>query len=341
MRQLSVAAALSVLLVAPVAGQGLFRDTLPLDVTFVTSLRALLRERDSTKVTERPAVMTYQSGNGAPRSVPVTLRPRGHFRRQARNCEFPPLKLELERSAARGTLFQGNTDLKITTNCRPGNADYEQYVLSEYAMYRTYASVSPLHYRTRLARITYRDSTRATADVVSWAFFIEDDGEVAKHFSKVIEPKRGAAFSDLESTQLAVTSLFELMIANTDWSISGLHNVSLLRDSLGAISPVAYDFDWSGAVNPRYAFPDARLGIRAVTQRLYRGPCRTLAEWQPVVARFVTARPRIEAVVAGIAPLEARRKRTVLDFFAEFYRMISNDKSVKQSVIDGCLAVSN
>jgi hypothetical protein len=332
---------MSVLAVTPVSAQGLFRDTLPLEVTFVTDLRALLRERDSTKVVARPAAMTYRSGNAAPRSVPVTLRPRGHFRRQARNCEFPPLKLELERADARGTLFQGNTDLKITTSCRPGSADYEQYVLSEYAMYRTYALVSPLHYRTRLARITYRDSTRSTADVVSWAFFIEDEKEVAQHFRKVVEPKRGAIFGDLESTQLAITSLFELMIANTDWSISALHNVSLLRDSLGAISPVAYDFDWSGAVNPRYAFPDASLGIRAVTQRLYRGPCRTLAEWQPVVARFVAARPRVEAAINGVDALDPRRKRSVLEFFGEFYRMVANDKGVRQSVIDGCLAAGN
>jgi hypothetical protein len=341
MRRLVAVVLLSSLTIAPVSAQGLFRDTLPLDITFVTNLRALLRERDSTKVTERPAIMTYRSGTGAPRSVPVTLRPRGHFRRQARNCEFPPLKLELERSDARGTLFQGNTDLKITTTCRPGNADFEQYVLSEYAMYRAYALVSPLHYRTRLARITYRDSTRSASDVVSWAFFIEDEKEVAKHFGKGVVEKRGAIFGDLEATQLAITALFEFMIANTDWSISGLHNVSLLRDSLGAISPVAYDFDWSGAVNPRYAFPDASLGIRAVTQRLYRGPCRTLAEWQPVVARFVTARPRIEAAIDGTAAMDPRRKRTVLEYLADFYRMIANERGVKQSLIDGCLPAGN
>ena len=322
--------------------QGLFRDTKPLLVTITTDLRAVVRDRDSTKFAPHPATLTYRTDSAAaPRSFPVTLRARGHFRRQARNCSFPPLKLQFERKDARETLFQGNDDLKITTNCRPGNAEYEQYVLAEYALYRHYQAVSPKHFRTRLARITYHDSTNATPDVVSWAFFVEEDKEVAKRFASVLDESRGATFRDLDPTQLAITSLYEYMVANTDWSISGLHNISLLRDSTGIIHPVAFDFDWSGAVNTRYSFPDARLNIRSTTMRLYRGPCLDAATWQPVLARFTAARAATESLYDAIPGIDPRRVRTVREFLGEFYRTIGDPKQAQKELSGSCLTAGN
>lgn len=326
---------------SPLGAQGIFRDTVPLQVTLVTDLKAVIRDRDSTKFKPHGATLTYLEPNGTPRTFPVTLRARGHFRRQSRNCDFPPLKLEFERADARGTLFQGNDEMKITTNCRAGNADFEQYVLGEYAMYRAYQLVSPRYFRTRLARITYKDSTSKMPDVVSWAFFIEEDKEVAKRYSLKIEETKGALFSDLDDEQLAISAMFEFMVANTDWSISGLHNVSLMRDSVGRIHPVLFDFDWSGAVNTRYSFPDTRLGIRATTDRLYRGPCKPLPEWQPTITRFTAARPRIEATLAAIPSLEPRRLRSTTDFFSEFYRIIGDQRTLKNTVGATCLPDGN
>ncbi len=331
---------LSMLGALEVQAQGLFRDTTVLDVTINTELKAVIRDRDSTKFQPHPATLTYREANGTTKTFPVTLRARGHFRRQARNCGFPPLKLEFERKDARETLFQGNSDLKITTNCRPGTAEYEEYILAEYALYRAYQAVSPNYFRTRLARITYHDTSRGMDDVVSWAFFIEDDKEVAKKFGLNLLESHGAMFRDLEPTQLAITSLFEFMVANTDWSISGLHNVSLMQDSVGGIHTVAFDFDWSGAVNARYSFPDARLNIRSTTDRLYRGPCKPIEEWQPIFARFIAARPRIEAIYASLPALDARRKRVTLDYFADFYRIIGDPKTAR-SAMSPCLPQGN
>jgi len=323
-----------------VGAQGLFRSTAPLEVTIVTELKTLLRDRDSTKFGPHAATLSYRDSTGVSRSFPATLRTRGHFRRQARNCGFPPLKLEFGRKAVQGLLFQGNANLKITTNCRPGSAEYEQYILAEYALYRAYQLVSPQHFRTRLARVTYHDSTNAMADVTSWAFFIEDDKEVARRFRTEVEETTGALFRDLDPQQLAITALFEYMVANTDWSISGLHNLALMRDTVGSIHPVAYDFDWSGAVNPRYAFPDARLGIRVTTDRLYRGPCLTDAQWAPVFARFTSARPAIEAVYESVPSLDAQRKREALAFLGEFYRIIGDPRAARRA-FESCLPHGN
>ena len=189
--RIAFVAATFVLYSAPLAAQRLFRTTTPVEVSFTTDLRTLLRDRDSTKFKPHGAVMTYQEADGKAVSIPVTLQTRGHFRRQDRNCAFPPLLVEFRKKDAEHTLLQGNTKLKISVNCRPKNDTYEQYVLQEYAVYRVYQRISPLYFRTRLAKAVFKDSTAKTADVTSWAFFIEDDKEIAKEFDTKSEKAKG------------------------------------------------------------------------------------------------------------------------------------------------------
>ncbi len=140
---------------AGAAAQGLFKDVAPLEVSLTTSLKALLKDRDSTKRVVHGAELTYKDAAGALVKIPVQLRTRGHFRRLARNCDFPPIKLEIAKAAAQKTVFDGNRTLKIVTSCRAGNSEYEQYILQEYALFRMYQTLTPWSYRTRLAHVTY------------------------------------------------------------------------------------------------------------------------------------------------------------------------------------------
>ncbi|MEO7999300.1 MAG: hypothetical protein ABI852_17755 [Gemmatimonadaceae bacterium] len=321
----------------PAAAQRLFRTTAPLEVTFTTDLRTLVKDRDSTKLKPHGALMTYKEADGKVVSIPVTLQTRGHFRRQDKNCSFPPLLMQFKKKDADNTLLQGNTKLKITVNCRPKDDTYEQYVLQEYALYRVYQRVSPLYFRTRLAKAVFKDSLAKTGDVESWAFFIEDEKEIAKEFKTASEKSKGALFDQLEPTQLAITTLFEYMVANTDYSISQQHNMALLRDTLGTvIRTVAYDFDWSGAINTRYAFPDARLGIKLTTDRLFRGPCLTPAQWAPHIAHFVAARPAIDSIYNSIPSLDPKKVKASLEWFNESYKTVTDPRSLKHALIDPC-----
>ena len=326
---------------SPAHAQRLFRTTDPVEVTLTTNLKLLVKDRDSTKVSPHGAVMAFKEADGTLTTMPVTLTPRGHFRRQARNCDFPPLYVQFKKKAADNTLMQGNTKLKLTTNCKPKNTQYEQYILQEYAVYRVYQRVSPIHFRTRIAHVTYKDSANATPDVVTWAFFIEDDKEVAKEFKVANEKSKGALFDQLESKQLAITSLFEYFVGNTDWSISQLHNIALVRDTGFTVSPVAYDFDWSGVVNPRYAFPDARLGLKNVLERLYRGPCLTPAQWQPIFARYNDAKPYIDSVYHSVPSLDPKLAKESIEYYGDFFKTINDPRAVKREIIDKCQKEGN
>ncbi len=321
----------------PVDAQRLFRSTEPVEVTFTTNLKAIVRERDSTKLNPYGAQMTYKDSTGKDVNVPVTLRARGHFRRQARNCQFPPIRWDAKRTDVNNTLFQGLTTMKITTSCRPGQEEYEQYILGEYAAYRLYQIVSPIHFRTRLARITYKDSAKASPDVTSWAYFIENDNEMARQNKMQVVETPGALFDDVETTQLMRTTLFEYMIGNTDVSISGLHNIVLLRDSTSlAINTVAYDFDFSGLLNTRYSSVDPRLRVKRVTERLHRGPCKSAAEWAPIIAHFQAKRGAMDSVYASIPQLSPARVKSSREYLDGFWKDIANPGVVKREIVEEC-----
>lgn len=310
-----------------VAGaQGLFRKQEPLELTITTGLAKLLNDRDSTDRGLHPAELVYKDGSGTSVKVPITLRTRGHFRRQFRNCGFPPLKLEIARPAAKNSLFEGNRTLKLASSCRPSRPEYEEYILQEAALYRMYMAITPWSYRVRLAHITFQDSSGKAKPVQSWAFFVEDDRELAERRNVKRFETKGALFDDLEPAKWGYTQLFEYMIGNTDFSVSELHNITLLKDTTGIVHAVPFDFDWSGAVNARYAFPDKILPIRTVRDRLWRGDCRTAEQLAPAFAHFKSRRAALDSAVSTIDAMTPAVKERMRTYFAEFWALIEDPR---------------
>ena len=336
------AACAAAAITAPCAyAQRLFRTDSVLTATISANFGPLIKQRDSLELAKHPALFSYTGDDGKPVDIAVRLRARGHFRRQARNCDFPPLWLDVKSSDAKKTVLAGLNKLKITTTCRPKSADYEQYILQEYAVYRAYAALTDASYRTRLMRVTYRDSAGKIAPITTWAFFIEDVDDVAIHLQRRQVATTGAHFDDLEPGPLSLLSMFEYFIGNTDWSISGLHNVALLQDSSAHVIPVAFDFDWTGAVNARYAFPDKSLPIHSVTDRLYRGNCLTPDEFQSVVDRFRAKRGAIDAIFAQLPQLAPDRVRQMRKFYDDFWKRTDDPRGLQKEIATDCQKSGN
>jgi hypothetical protein len=332
--------AVSALVAQPARAQRLFRTDSVLTVTITTSLGPLLKQRDSLELVKHPAVFAYDNG-GNTVSVPVRLRARGHFRRQARNCDFPPLWLDIKSSDAKQTVLSGLNKMKITTSCRPKSAEYEQYILQEFAVYRMYSALTENSFRTRLLHVTFRDTAGKTAPVTSWAFLIESVDDVAIQLKRSVLPAQGARFEDLDQDALSLLSMFEYFIGNTDWSISALHNTALLQDSSAHIVPIAFDFDWVGAVDARYAFPDKMLKIRSVTDRLYRGNCPTPAQFKTVLDRFRAKRPAMDAVFAQLPQLAPDRVKKMQSYFNDFWKRIDDPRGLQREISDDCQKSGN
>ena len=65
------------------------------------------------------------------------------------------------------------------------------------------------HFRTRLAKVTYKDSagTKSSPDVTTWAFFIEDDAEMARQNKLKVLTQEGALFEDLDLDSIDAVDL--------------------------------------------------------------------------------------------------------------------------------------
>ncbi len=100
-----------------------------------------------------------------------------------------------------------------------------------------------------------------------------------------------------------------------------------------------YDFDYSGLVDSGYGAVDKKLSITDVRDRLYRGPCRTPAEWQPYLDKMKAAKPQILAVYDKIPGLSPSYLRYAKGYLEEFYRTIDRPNNVKKELIDPCLKI--
>jgi hypothetical protein len=137
-------------------------------------------------------------------------------------------------------------------------------------------------------------------------------------------------------------SIFEYWIGNTDWSLAALHNIEMMRKPDGDYIPVAYDFDWSGAVNARYAFPNPTLGIRTVRERLHRGPCKTAAQWAPTIAHYKSRRAAIDSVwAAPIAGLDPKRRADTKTYLDQLWPLLDNPRAFGRAVVDVCQRQGN
>jgi hypothetical protein len=103
--------------------------------------------------------------------------------------------------------------------------------------------------------------------------------------------------------------------------------------------PIAYDFDFAGAVNARYAIPDSTLRIQSVRQRLFRGYCTDPDAYGKAFAVFNEKKPEIYALYSdSIGKLMDRGTvKETLRYFDEFYDTINNQRAAKRSIIESCI----
>ena len=312
----------------------LFRDVEPLAFTLTADFKAINKDRNPESTKRYPGVISAAAG-GASGELPVQLGTRGHFRLMSRNCDFVPLRVEFPRDRTAGTAFDGQTNLKLGTHCR-GDRAYDNYTLREYLTYRLFNMVTPLSFRARLGRATYVDATSKKAIGTRYSIFIEHENEVARRFGgRIVELPR-IVFNDLDGPTLTRMMLFEYMIGNTDFSIWALHNVRLVQDRARRLYPVPYDFDLSGFVHAPYASPDPRIGIRSVLDRLYRGPCRTVEEFEEVASALRAKRDDMLALIDSMADLDRDARVEAKEFLDSFFRSIEKPGAVKKQFVDGC-----
>jgi hypothetical protein len=315
----------------------LFETSDPLAFTLTADFKTINKDRKPESTARYPGVITVTDERGREQAINVKLSPRGHFRRMARNCSFVPLRVELPQAEVAGTVFAGQTTLKLGTHCQDDNA-YEQYTLREYLTYPLFNLVTPRSFRARLARATYVDEKSQKPITTRHAIFIEHENDVARRMGgRIVELPR-TEFKDFHAETLNTMMLFEYMIGNTDFSLYANHNVRFVQDPSRTLYPVPYDFDLSGVVHAPYAIPDRRFGIRSVLDRLYRGPCRSVDQVDAAADMFRSKKDDMIALLEGLKQMDSGMRSEMKSYLEEFFRVIDKPSSVKSRFVDGCKA---
>jgi len=311
------------------------RMTLRTNIEWIRDVRSDSVQADGT--------LTFIDLDGSEVVRPVKTRARGNFRREKKNCNFPPLRLNFPTRQMEGTVFEGQDKLKLVTPCNHGRDDFQTYIFREYLAYRLFNIMTPASFRVRLVEITYEDVDGDYDTRTKYAFLIEDQEPMAERsratFQDVTQFHPSRAFAEYS----VLTAMFNYMIGNTDWSPVYFHNVKLIRTEEGHHLTVPYDFDSSGTVNPRYATVDPALQdrIRRVTNRLYRGFCRPELTHGPATARFAETRAEVTALYNDFAALgyeqfDADDAEDALKFFNDFYRVVDEDDRFESRVVRDC-----
>lgn len=306
----------------------------PFTVTLTANLHNLTGSRRADTAW-RSARVSYAGDHPEPMTVPLRVRTRGIWR--LKTCEFPPLRLNFSVESAAGTVFMGLDKPKLVSFCRD-DARYEQYVLQEFQLYRIYHLLTPVSHKVRLLRVAYADSAKGRVETTRYAFLLEEPKAIAARLGGKILETEGALPGDLDAFHDALVGVFQYMIGNTDFSIHRLHNVELVTRPDGAAVPVAFDFDFSGAVNASYATVDPSLPVTRVRDRLFRGFCTEGDAFPRVFALFNEKKAQIYGLYEDPVGklLDRRIARETLEYFDEFYRVINDSRSARSKIIKAC-----
>lgn len=339
-------AALTLLTIAPASAQTpLFSENTDLEAVIEGPINTVVR-RAIRNTDPHPATFTLMGG-AEPLVFNIQLSARGVSRRVNGICNFPPLRLNFEGDAVRGTPMRGQNRLKLVTQCN-GGAQFQQLIATEYLAYRLYNEITPMSFRVRPVNVTYRD-TGGGREQRQWNYLIEHESDLARRNGDRVslEITAGAVrYAELDPGAASVYSLFQFMIGNTDWDMLQVHgdrdcchNTRLLATSAESrerIIPVPYDFDSSGLVNAPYAVPPEQFGLRSVRQRYYRGMCRFNAEVPAAIATFQARREAVNAVIAADPRLDENRRQSTRRYIDEFYEIIADPAQVERQIISRC-----
>ncbi|MDZ7608335.1 MAG: hypothetical protein U5K79_22750 [Cyclobacteriaceae bacterium] len=307
----------------------LFANDELLAITLKTDLRKLINTKMDPEYQDGEITM-----NG--KTYPIQLKARGNNRRET--CSFPPITLDFSKTEFEDPSYDQLEKLKLVNSCKM-LVSYEQYILREYLIYRSYQLFTDKSFKVKLLRIDYVDAKEKIKTVTRYGFVIEDQYMMASRLDGVMVKKEGIRDQSTNRETIVMMSIFMYMIGNTDWNIPMLHNMKLLKlNKLTETAPYAvpYDFDYTGMVNADYAVPSPILGIETLRQRLFWGKCYGEEELKTAINLFISKKQALYALYENFPYFDKSSLYESTSFLDSFYKIIEDEKRWKPVFMKEC-----
>jgi len=305
-----------------------------LNVTIQSDFKSFIKNKNKDEY--QPAVFRVIVSDSIVVTRNIKIKARGNFRRKT--CYYPPIMLNFKKKDMLMDELQQFDKMKLVGTCRK-NQLYSQMLINEYLIYKAYNLLTENSFRVRLLNVTYIDESGKIKPRTVPSFIIEPAKEMAERLDASEYRNEGITDGLINKAASDRLAIFQYMIGNTDWSVSGLHNVKLLAiktSSEGGFFPVGYDFDYCGLVNAPYAQPPEMLGINSVRERLFRGFCRTEDEYQKALEEFLIKQDEILDLWEGPLLPEGKYKNSCLDYLNEFFVTMQDNSLFRKEFINKC-----
>ena len=279
--------------------------------------------------------LSFKQEDGTWNTFEVDLRARGNFRR--RTCYFQQIKIEIKKSVAKETLFQGNKKLKLVLPCLK-RYDMNDNIVKEFMAYKLFEIISPYHLKTRMVSVDFTETRgKKTLNHKLKGFLIEDDKKVANRFNgKVYKGKMHPLGMDPITSVRC--SFFQYMIGNTDFSTAFQHNQKLIYVNK-KVHPVPYDFDMCGLVDASYAvvslIQKEQFPITEVTERIYRGFKRDRKIFEQIRNEYLNNKAQFFEIIDSFEQDFDNPKEfaTARKYIAEFFVVLESTSKFNNKII--------
>lgn len=316
----------------PHSGQSLmdqFQRQDVVEMTLVADFDSLLLNRKTNDY--MPAKLTYEDETGRDQTYNIKVRPRGKFRRNI--CDFPPLKLNFSKDELAAAGLASYDKFKLVTHCLDDAQLSKRLVLREFLAYKLFNELTPNSYRVQLVKITYRDEKNRRNKTTRWGFLIEDDDEFAARMEcEECKNCMGQTAENFSASHERITSLFEYMIGNSDWSLMMNRNITLFRRTDGALVPVPYDFDFSKFVGAPYARPNSDYHQSGALERIFMGYASSARELYATMAYFKTKRRALIDTVMDFTLLDYEERLVLVQYLDTFYQDIADIDTAQKAM---------
>lgn len=288
-------------------------------VTISLNLDSLINNRyNEDKI---GGIFVFKSAAGKNLSFSVNVALRGKYRR--RMCGFPPLKLNFNKSELSDNGLSKADEYKLVTHCLEGE-EGNVNIVKEFLAYQFYQQISPLSYRSKLLKITYKD-TKSDNKIVGMAILLEDKSSFEKKHD-LIEMKDtfNLPRSNFDDSNFRTHGLFQYLIGNVDWSTAISKNMDIYRwKENGKMYIVPYDFDFSGFVNVSYAVPNVDYKQKKIRDRLLIEADESDSLYQSEIQKFITLRPSFIDLIKKQKGIEIEIKIDLENYIHSFYDKIA------------------